>query len=608
MQDLANRVHQQAGTSGRLELARTLEVEASRYKTPETTLVVVGEQKRGKSALINALLGVPDLLPVDADVATNVHLSVSFGPAGSWASIEDASGHEHELAIPADAIAEWASESGNPGNAKGVRSVRITREHPLLQRGLVLVDTPGVGGLQSAHTGVTLATLAVADALLFVVDAGSPITATELAFLERAAQRIDTVIIAVSKVDAFRGWHEIVEDDQQLIAEHAPRFALAPIVPVSSRLAELALRSAAEGRDELAQRAARDSGLGELVQALERRVLRRADGVRLGNLLRLASVTITALREVEQSRIASAVGGPEQAARLDREQQQLRLLTEAAARWRVELDAELRQLSLDFDSELEWAVATLDREFEARIAGARPAELAHLDEELLSTLEALWLNSNLFVRDRVAQIVDRLAHTLELEAVKVDVGDLHMPDRVGEMIEQRSTGGDPDDKASQFLNYYPVIFAGSSVSMLAGNLAALGVGTLAGGPLVFLSSLAMVGMYALRKNVSDKTTSARDATKLQKATLSQARSTMAKQFARQLIDVRRTIESDFGRRIDERRRALEALVREQQQIARQDASERQKVETESAARLAQLDKLSATAEQIRAELAHDLPV
>ena len=44
-------------------------------------------------------------------------------------------------------------------------------DRPLLQAGLVLVDTPGVGGLDSAHGQLTRATLRAADAVLFVTDA-----------------------------------------------------------------------------------------------------------------------------------------------------------------------------------------------------------------------------------------------------------------------------------------------------------------------------------------------------------------------------------------------------------------------------------------------------
>ena len=46
------------------------------------SVVVVGETKRGKSSLVNALLAQPGLAPVDAGVATATYLV--FGHAERW--------------------------------------------------------------------------------------------------------------------------------------------------------------------------------------------------------------------------------------------------------------------------------------------------------------------------------------------------------------------------------------------------------------------------------------------------------------------------------------------------------------------------------------------
>ena len=59
----------------------------------------------------------------------------------------------------------------------------------MLRTGLCLVDTPGVGGLESAHGIITLSALDLAEAVLFVTDAGTELTAPELEFLKRAIER-----------------------------------------------------------------------------------------------------------------------------------------------------------------------------------------------------------------------------------------------------------------------------------------------------------------------------------------------------------------------------------------------------------------------------------
>src|SRR5262249_58605913 len=45
------------------------------------SIVVVGETKRGKSSMVNMLIGVPGLSPVDAAVATSAYLELTYATA-----------------------------------------------------------------------------------------------------------------------------------------------------------------------------------------------------------------------------------------------------------------------------------------------------------------------------------------------------------------------------------------------------------------------------------------------------------------------------------------------------------------------------------------------
>ncbi len=90
--------------------------------------------------------------------------------------------------IAPDDLPRWVTERGNPDNRLGVEQVEVGLPHPLLERGITLIDTPGIGGLNAAHAAATLAFLPVADALVFVSDASAELTGPELEFLaERAS-------------------------------------------------------------------------------------------------------------------------------------------------------------------------------------------------------------------------------------------------------------------------------------------------------------------------------------------------------------------------------------------------------------------------------------
>src|SRR5690606_34071823 len=123
--------------------------------------------KRGKSRLINALVGQADLLPVDADVATGCHLRVRRGETLTAVVNDQVAG-----AVPIDPerLADHASMAGDPAKRRTVLGVDVTVPSPLLD-GVCLVDTPGVDSLTVGHRQVTEAMLRRADVLLFVLSA-----------------------------------------------------------------------------------------------------------------------------------------------------------------------------------------------------------------------------------------------------------------------------------------------------------------------------------------------------------------------------------------------------------------------------------------------------
>ncbi|MDT5176493.1 MAG: hypothetical protein QOJ95_691 [Mycobacterium sp.] len=63
----------------------------------------------------------------------------------------------------------------------------------------------------------------VPDAVLGVVSAAAPVTASDWALVERAAARTDLVIGVVSKIDAHRSWRDVMEADRTFAARDVRR-------------------------------------------------------------------------------------------------------------------------------------------------------------------------------------------------------------------------------------------------------------------------------------------------------------------------------------------------------------------------------------------------
>ena len=337
--DVANLAYRVAGAAvedGQGELANGVWNELGRAGKRTATVVAVGEKKRGKSSLINALVGRPDLLPVDVDVATCVHITVDHAPDPT-ARVYDASGPEgREIGL--DDVAEYAALEPTTGRAghDGVSQVAVLSPSPLLARGLTLIDTPGVGGLTAGHAAITLATLDRADALLFVVNGHTELTASELAFLERATERVSVVLFVLTQFDQAPEWRAVLARNRELIAGHAPRHANAPWFVVNSRARSDADRARAAGRPDVAERRLAASGLPELEAVLAGLAV-DADALRLWNVVHRCGQVAEALIASAARRADSLTTDPSFAERVAQEKAALTALNGQGAVWRTVL-------------------------------------------------------------------------------------------------------------------------------------------------------------------------------------------------------------------------------------------------------------------------------
>jgi predicted GTPase len=178
---------------GRPDFGERLELALRKLGTPGIHVVVIGEFKKGKSSLVNALVGAP-VCPVDDDVATALPTYVRHGEQTAAQVILDTD-PPRRVPVPLDQVRRYVVEgavpedSGTPdagGAPAKVAGVEVLLPRTMLAGGLVVVDTPGLGGLGSAHAAASLAATSMADAVLFVTDASQELTQTEIEVIRRA--------------------------------------------------------------------------------------------------------------------------------------------------------------------------------------------------------------------------------------------------------------------------------------------------------------------------------------------------------------------------------------------------------------------------------------
>jgi len=171
-------------------------------------IVVMGEVKKGKSSFINALLGQAELLPTATDIATSTVFQISHGATERVTVVFQPAEDEEHAAAPAPRpitraqIREYGTEDGNSGNTKRVDYIAIELPNPLLAQGLVLVDTPGVGGLFRQHRDITFRYAPQADVVLFVLDSVEAVfSEDEVRFLDELRKHTAQIVFVQTKID-----------------------------------------------------------------------------------------------------------------------------------------------------------------------------------------------------------------------------------------------------------------------------------------------------------------------------------------------------------------------------------------------------------------------
>jgi GTP-binding protein EngB required for normal cell division len=156
----------------------------------------VGQFKRGKSTLLNALTG-EDVLPVGVVPVTAIPTVLRYGQPS--ARIRSGTGDWRPIAT--QDLEQFVSEERNPENAKGIAGVEVFLPAPILASGMCFVDTPGLGSVFAGNTAATHDFIPHIDAAIVVFGADPPITGEELAIVETVAKQVNDLLFVLNKAD-----------------------------------------------------------------------------------------------------------------------------------------------------------------------------------------------------------------------------------------------------------------------------------------------------------------------------------------------------------------------------------------------------------------------
>jgi dynamin family protein len=366
---------QAAGAYKRADLVERLRATRRRLADPAFHVFVVGEFKQGKSSLVNALLNAP-VCPVDDDIATSVPTAVGYAEQPQAAVVfrppdsEDPDADEREPVrqqIPVDQVAQYVTEATKPANDQRVASVEVSLPRKLLADGLVIVDTPGVGGLGSAHSAATIGALPMADAVIFVTDASQEFSAPELEFLKTARRICNNIICVLTKTDFYPSWRKIRDLDIGHLEQAGIK---AKLITVSSALRIHALRNNDRNLNQ-------ESGFPTLVGYLQNDIAANAETLTLRNATG-DLVSVCGLIESQFRSEREALTDPERARALVENLTEIKeranRLRSGVSKWQQTLNDGIQDLQGDLDYEMRGRMRQVTKQADESIETTDPAD------------------------------------------------------------------------------------------------------------------------------------------------------------------------------------------------------------------------------------------
>lgn len=192
-----------------------IDVAIEEFLQDRFTIAVIGKAKRGKSTLLNAMLGRKDdlIAPTDKLPASNAITKIFYDEdENAEVVFQDGSPSED---IGFESIKDYVTEEYNPKNRKNVACVNVSGPFPGLERDLALVDTPGADSLHEHHDALLHEFIPNADAVIFLVSARMPIDEKEKELLRRLKSAdVKKVFFAINRID------ELSSADLQQAVQH----------------------------------------------------------------------------------------------------------------------------------------------------------------------------------------------------------------------------------------------------------------------------------------------------------------------------------------------------------------------------------------------------
>jgi len=421
MTELLDRLRALTDAARRPDLGTHLAQARTRVVDPRLRIVVTGQTGQGMSSLVEAIVGAP---------------VTATGPGSAGPVVVTYSDSDFVRLVPGTTAGAELDAKAGP-----VPCVEVGTPNELLAEGVVLIDTQGTFGMDTARTGAVLSMLPGVDAVLFVSDASQEYVEPEIAFLRQIRQLCPTVIGVITKIDLYPRWADI----QRANRTHLTNAGLdIPLLPLSAAMGEIARRT---GDTELSV----ESGVPQLVDLVRHRVIGEADVVlrnAVVNDVRFVSDHLAMALNAELDALNDPSCGAELVARLGNAREAADRLRQRAANWQVVLGDGATELTVAVEHDLRHRLRSVVREAEADIMASDPAKRweefgSWLDGRIAESVQDNAVLAHTRTGDLAERVAARFAAEGQVAVPKLyldDTGSILDPVQSLEPLDSRKAG------------------------------------------------------------------------------------------------------------------------------------------------------------------------
>jgi GTP-binding protein EngB required for normal cell division len=293
-------------TNGKKEVAIQFEQKREMINAGRYQIALIGFMKRGKSTLLNALLGRSDLAPARLLVCTAAvvkYIDKSMRPdkkdeEGARVFFRDGATRD----IPISELSQYVDNKNNPQengkNSKNVDYIEVYSTFPLIGNVACMVDSPGQGSVYEEHDVLSNEILPMSDVIIMPVDAAIPLEHDEREFLRKLdGQTKSKILFVLTKTDKQAGEIGKLEN---YVREELAKIEIHP-EKIYKTAAKTLIDARNAGSTDL-ERVKQESGMAELEAVIEQKVEEDAP---LFKMLNAAAGDLIEYMRVEQQESAS---------------------------------------------------------------------------------------------------------------------------------------------------------------------------------------------------------------------------------------------------------------------------------------------------------------